>query len=128
MALTVLDASVVIALLDPDDGLHLAARAAIAARAGDDLVIPASALAETLVVPARAGRVPEVRTAIAALSISIAGIGEEDAVLAADLRAGQGLRLPDALVIAVGTNLGAEILTGDRRWAAVSPGIQVISQ
>ena len=49
MALIVLDASVLIALLDPNDALHTAARAALARYAGDDLKLPASAYAESLV-------------------------------------------------------------------------------
>src|SRR6202011_1820083 len=45
VALIVLDASVLIALLDPNDALHTAARAALARHAGDDLKLPASAYA-----------------------------------------------------------------------------------
>ena len=50
----VLDASVVIAFLDADDAHHSAAIEAIG-KAGQGLVLPASAYAETLVDPWRAG-------------------------------------------------------------------------
>ena len=49
MALIVLDASVIIAHLDPADALHARAVTALTAVSDDDLVLPASALAETLV-------------------------------------------------------------------------------
>ena len=57
MALTVLDAGIVIALLDSDDAHHAAARAALhdALDRGDDLVLPASAYAECMVGPLRRG-------------------------------------------------------------------------
>lgn len=128
MALTVLDASVLIALLDPDDALHSAAKAATARAAADELVVPASALAESLVVPARVGRLEEVRAAIEALGPTIAPIDEEVAVLAASLRAKHGkLRLPDALVIALADSFQAgSLLTGDSRWEGISKSVKVV--
>ena len=54
MALIVLDASVVIAHLDPSDAHHSEATALLLEHADDDLRLPASAYAETLVDPARA--------------------------------------------------------------------------
>jgi len=58
VALTVLDAGVVIAVLDAADGHHAAARAALseALARGDELVLPASAYAESLVGPSRRGQ------------------------------------------------------------------------
>ena len=58
MALTILDAGVVIGILDGNDPHHEASRAAVAAALtrGDELAIPASAYAECLVGPARQGR------------------------------------------------------------------------
>ena len=55
MALVVLDASVVIAFLDADDAHHERAVTAITARRADELVVPASVYAETLVRPFREG-------------------------------------------------------------------------
>ncbi|HSP08185.1 MAG TPA: PIN domain-containing protein [Candidatus Dormibacteraeota bacterium] len=128
MALIVIDASVVIALLDPADALHPAARRALERVAEADLAIPASALAETLVAPARAGRLEEARRSIRALELRVADTGEEVAVEAARLRAGhRSLRLPDALVLATAAVLGADVvLTGDASWGALSPQVRVI--
>ena len=120
MALIVLDASVVIALLDPGDTLHDAARAAMLDRSDDDLLLPASAYAETLVVPARRGHLAAARVKVAALGLRLLPIAEAVAERAAELRAQHdALRLPDALVLACGDVLDAStVLTGDRRWAS----------
>jgi predicted nucleic acid-binding protein len=118
MALIVLDASVVIAHLDPNDALHVAATEMLLEYAADDLRLPASAYAESLVDPARKGRLDEARRAIAALQLQIVPIDAAQAERAANLRARErGLRLPDALVLACGEQLSADvILTADRRW------------
>ena len=118
MALIVLDASVVIAHLDPADALHAQATAALLEHAHDDLRLPASAYAESLVEPARAGRREEARAAIASLRLAIVPIDETIAEHAAELRArARALRLPDALVLSCGEILGADaVVTGDQRW------------
>ena len=128
MALIVLDASVVIAHLDPADALHARAVSALTAVSGDDLVLPASALAETLVSPARRGRLADARAAIDALLIGIAPLTDTIAEGAAGLRAAhRTLRLPDALVLATGDHLDADgVLTADRKWARLSSRTRTI--
>jgi len=118
VALIVLDASVVIAHLDPDDALHASATSALVEYADDDLRLPASAYAEALVDPARKGRLDETRDALAALQLQIVPLDRPQAERAASLRARErGLRLPDALVLACGQLLAADaILSADRRW------------
>ncbi len=118
MALIVVDASVLIAHLDPADALHGAATRALLEHAADDLRLPASAYAETLVEPARANRLEEARAAIAQLALILVPIDGTLAERAAGLRARErSLRLPDALVLACGDLLNADsILTSDRRW------------
>lgn len=113
-----LDASVVIAHLDPADALHQQATAALIEHADDDLRLPASAYAEALVDPARKGRLDEARERIASLELRLAPVDGEVAERAAGVRAREpALRLPDALVIACGETLEADaILTADRRW------------
>ncbi len=128
MALIVLDASVLIAHLDPTDALHRRAVVALQTVAADDLVLPASALAETLVAPARRGRLTEVRDAIERMLIRIQPLTDAMAQDAARLRAAhRSLRLPDALVIATGNDLdAAAVLTSDRKWARLSPRTRLI--
>lgn len=118
MALIVLDASVLIAHLDPADALHATAVSVLDEHADDDLRLPASAYAEALVGPARAGVLELAREQIRDLKLTIEPIGAILAERAAVLRATAArLRLPDALVIACGDILNADaVLTADRGW------------
>jgi len=118
VALIVLDASVVIAHLDAADALHASATSVLLEYASDDLRLPASAYAESLVDPARKGRLDDARDAITALQLQIIPVDRLLAERAASLRArARGLRLPDALVLACGEHLTADaIVTADRRW------------
>lgn len=129
MALIALDASVLIALLDPDDAHHNAARTSLDAYAEDDIRIPAHALAEALVHPISAGRERDARRLIAALEIAVDPVDEPAAVAAARLRAqhGSALRMPDALVIAYAeTRKATRLLTADARWRSWSPRAELI--
>jgi predicted nucleic acid-binding protein len=122
MGLTVFDAGVLIGFLDASDAHHAATRQALtdARDRGDRIVMPASALAEALVGPARRGAsaIAAVQNLVARLPIEIAPLDETVAVAAAQLRARHAaLKLPDALVIATASTLGADTLvTTDRRW------------
>ena len=130
MALTALDASVLIALLDPDDPHHQAARAALDAHADDDLRIPAHTLAEALVHPVRAGKEREARRLIAGLEIAVDPVDEAVAVAAARLRArhGSALRMPDALVLAYAdVSKARRVLTADARWTAWSRRVELVT-
>jgi predicted nucleic acid-binding protein len=133
VALTVLDAGVVIAILDASDVHHQAALAAVtrAIERGDELVLPASAYAEVLVAPHRRGRhaVTTVDAFLDALPASIEPATRTVAARAAELRARHGmkLRLPDALVVATVLVLGAErVLTTDARWPRLPITVEVI--
>lgn len=130
MALIALDASVLIALLDPDDPHHQAARIALDAHADDDLRIPAHTLAEALVHPVRAGKEREARRLIAALEIAVDPVDEAVAVAAAKLRArhGSALRMPDALVLAYADVRKAKhVLTADARWTTWSRRVELVT-
>ena len=128
MALIVLDASVVIGLLERSDVHHAAATEALREHQMDVLSLPASAYAEVLTRPARAGQLESVRDDIAALGARIKAIDERVAEDAARLRARfRSLRLPDALVIAEGEASSADkILTTDRAWVPVSTRVHVV--
>lgn len=122
MGLTVLDAGVVIGLLDASDSHHSGARNAIAAAQSrsDRLVLPVSAYAETLVEPYRRGEGSGeiVDRFLDGLAIAIEPIDRAVASAAAELRAAhRSLRLPDALVIATAIAIHADrLLTTDTRW------------
>ena len=129
MALLVLDASVVIALLDGRDAHHARALVSIEANRAADKVIPASSLAEVLVVPYRAGdrTVQELERSLAEVPVRIEPITVDIARQAAALRAKHaGLRLGDAVVLATGEVLGAAVLTADAAWPRYSKRVRVI--
>jgi predicted nucleic acid-binding protein len=127
VALIILDASVVVAFLDPVDRHHDGAVSALEEHAAEETVLPASAYAEALVHAARMGELETVREKIKALLIRIAAIDEPVAEEAARLRARHpALRLPDALVLACGQTLEADvILTADHRWREL-PRVRVL--
>lgn len=133
MALTVLDAGVVIGILDDTDVHHAAARAAVqsALARGDALAIPASAYAECLVGPARVGK-PALQAVDAFLTDLVADvepITRQLAAKAAQLRARHGarLRLPDALVLATAQHLKADrVLTTDAGWPATGVTVELV--
>ena len=135
MALTVLDAGIVIAVLSARDAHHGPARAALGAlrRAGHELALPASAYAEALVEPFEhdANSAREIDEFLAALPAHVAQVDRQTANAAAQLRARhRSLKLPDALVIATAETLQADqVMTTDRGWPRGLPiRVHVVGQ
>ena len=132
MALVVLDASIIIGFLDPEDGLHDGCVAALTDHQHDELVAPASVYAEILVGPYRVGAevVSEVEAFLSDFGIRIEPITAPIARTAARVRSERrSLRLPDAFVLAVGDEIGADvILTGDASWAKLSKRVAVVGE
>jgi predicted nucleic acid-binding protein len=134
VGLTVLDAGVIVAALDAEDAHHAAAVEALRAGrlAGDELLLPASAYAECLVWPMRAGAdaAAAAEAFIDLLPATVIAADRSVCRTAARLRArhGPSLRLPDALVIATAIETGAaRVLTADRRWpSGVGAVVEVI--
>jgi predicted nucleic acid-binding protein len=132
VALVVLDASVVIAFLDPDDVLHEVAVAALSEHQHDELLIPTSAYAEILVAPYRVGgeAVAEIEAFLADFVVRLEALTPAIARAAAKLRSeSRSLRLPDALVLAAADELEADtVLTGDESWAGISGRVTLIQR
>ena len=123
MGTLILDASVLIGLLDTSDPHHLTALADVEAadQAGRALQTPASAYKEALVAFARGDRVTDARESVAGMGITIAPLTAQIAERAAVLRAEhERLRLPDALVLATARELGADLLTYDDRLSRIA--------
>jgi predicted nucleic acid-binding protein len=129
----VLDASVILALFDPEDALHAAAATAARQRRDDDdtFILPATVLAEILVGAARIGQDQLERHR--SLTVTAFGspwpVDEAVAVAAAVRRARhRSLRLPDAMVLATADVAGADaVLTGDKRWRELDPRVNVVA-
>ncbi len=127
MGLTVIDAGILIGFFDESDAHHVGAKRELASgrQRGDQIVVPASALAEALVSPARHGEssISAIREFIERLPLVVAELDIETALVAAKLRARHGpkLKLPDAIVVATAIERGAGVLvTTDRGWPTKS--------
>ena len=134
MGLTVLDAGVIIAILDPSNVHHGPAAHAltVARQRGDTLVLPASAFAECLVAPCRRGpeAVALVNSFVDALPARIEPASRAIASAAAELRARHAgrLRLPDALVVATAVVIGADqVITTDSGWPGLPVSVDVLA-
>lgn len=123
MAALILDASVLIALLDAADAHHERSIDDVEAadRAGRELLVPASAYSEALVAFARADRVDDARKAVVSMGLEITPLTSEVAEQAAQLRARhERLRLPDAMVLATACELEGELLSYDDRLSRLA--------
>lgn len=125
MGALILDASVLIGLLDTADSHHRAAVDDVEAAdlAGERLLVPASAYSEALVSFARVRRISDAREAIAGMGIVVTPMTSSTAEMAAELRATHDrLRLPDAIVLATARELEARLLTYDDGLAKIATG------
>jgi predicted nucleic acid-binding protein len=114
----ILDASVLIGLLDTEDSHHDRAVDDVdrADRAAHQLLTPASAYSEALIAFARVRRVNDAREAITGMGITVVPLTAPIAECAAELRARHdSLRLPDALVLATAREHDGVLLTYDER-------------
>ncbi len=119
----ILDASVLIGLLDTEDEHHQRAVDEVeqADRADRQLLAPASAYSETLVAFARIKRLQDARQAIAGMGILVVPLTSAIAERAAELRARHAtLRLPDALVLATAQEHAGALLSYDNRLTRIS--------
>jgi predicted nucleic acid-binding protein len=129
MGLSVVDASVLIAAIDERDVCHrAAARELTMARKQHDLLLPAVAFSEALVIPYSLGMTQgrAVERRLGALG-RVEPVTDRIASRAAQIRAKREVKLPDALVLATGLEVRAhEILTFDQRWRSFGPVVRVL--
>ncbi len=109
----VLDASVLIGHLDGRDAHHRKARALLEASDGVPLGASAITLAETLVAPARAGRLEEAQKALELLGVAELELGADAPVRLAALRAETGRKLPDCCVLLAAQDREATVASFD---------------
>lgn len=112
-----LDASAIIAHLDPDDAHHDAATAALAAAAGGRFVAHPLTVAECLVAAVRADRGGEVAQAIRTMGVEAMTISDEAPLRLAELRVTTGLRMPDCCALDAALTSDATFVTFDDRQA-----------
>ena len=95
----VLDASVLIAHLDSGDPHHQPAVELLRAHSMESLGASQISLAETLVAPARAGRLEEAEEALERIAVHELAFEHKASPRLAGLRVETGLKLPDCCVL-----------------------------
>lgn len=113
----VLDASVLIALVNSDDAHHEWAVSFLLDTVEEDLCISTLSLAEALIYPTKAGRASEFQTSIAGLDLNIAPISADSAAELAEVRVTSGLKMPDAVMLHLALSRKAALATTDTRLA-----------
>lgn len=116
----VLDASVLIGHLDANDAHHARASRLLEAVSSEDLAASSLTLAETLVGPARAGRLEDASAALAELGVVEVPLGVGAARRLAQLRSATHLRLPDCCVLLAAQDAGAALASFDDRLVAAA--------
>jgi predicted nucleic acid-binding protein len=127
--LTIVDASVMLAWLNPAEPHHRPATEGLrlAAESGE-IGLPLIAFSECLVRPYKQGvtaarRVERKLTAVASIALPTIDIARQTA----QLRGTRNLKTPDALVIATGIVLKARtILTLAERWDGIDSRVRVL--
>jgi len=121
---TVLDASALLAYLLDEPGAERVQEAL-----ATDALVGTVNLAEVLSKLADAGEDPEeAMNAIGALPLELVPFDEDQALESALLRPSTspaGLSLGDRACLALGRRLGRPVLTADRTWPELVPGLEV---
>jgi len=123
VARVALDADVVIAFLDSGDDQHARAISELRPRmaAGDELLLSATAYAETIVRPLQLRTDVIVDEFLDAAGIKIVPVDRAIARRAAGLRGEhRSLRLPDAMSLATAIATNAILLTLDKKLAQIA--------
>ena len=116
----VLDASVLIAFLDPSDGMHGQAVSIMLELGAQGLLVSPITHAEVLVGPARSGTLAGTQGALSALGVAEVALPADAAPQLAVLRATTALKLPDCCVLLAAQQSASSLLTFDRRLATVA--------
>jgi predicted nucleic acid-binding protein len=115
-----LDASVLIAHLNPIDQHHQAATAILLAGTPGQMIVHTLTLAEVLVGGVRIGQGASMRDDLRAAGIAVAAHDDDEPLRLAELRATSGLKLPDCCVLDVALHHQASLATFDDALAAAA--------
>lgn len=124
----VLDASVLIAAFDARDAYHDQARAILQQHSSAGFGCSPITRAETLVGPARHGRIEEFEARLDAMGVISVPLGGDAAARLARLRVTTGAKLPDCCVLLAAQQTTAAVAAFDDRLltAATSLGLAVV--
>ena len=126
----VLDASVLIAHLDPDDAHHSSATLLLREPPAAPLLVHGLTLAEVLVGGVRVGRGEAMLAQLYAAGLVLAPQDEHEPLRLAELRVSSGLKLPDCCVLDAALQHGAALATFDAALAEAGQrgGLDVLPQ
>lgn len=110
----ILDANILIAVLDPADALHRRAADLVVRSAGVPLRAAELTIAECLVTPARAGLEDRAASRLRVIGVRPLTL-KECSVDLARIRAATGLKMPDAAVLLAAERTGDHLATFDTR-------------
>lgn len=119
----VLDASALIAFLDPSDALHDTAITALLELGGRRLLLSPITHAEVLVGPARAGTLAVTQAALGALGVTEVALPPDAAARLAGLGSATRLKLPNCCVILAAQQSACPILTFEARLATAAAAL-----
>ncbi len=124
----VLDASVLIAHLNGSDPHHARAHNLLEAHNSEPWGTGSITLAETLIYPARAGRLVDAEAALVGLDLQELPMGSGAPGRLAEMRADLGLKMPDCCVLLTAQNNEAALATFDAGLlsAAGKLGVEVV--
>lgn len=110
----VLDASVLIAHLDPADAHHGPATSILVDAAPDGFLVHPITLAEVLVGGVRIGKGAQMRADLEAAGVRLVGRDADEPLRLAELRVATGLRMPDCCVVDAAVSHGAGLASFDQ--------------
>lgn len=116
----IVDANILIAILDDKDVHHKAAANLIANAGPERLLVHEITLAETLILPHRAGSAARAAHFIEALGITTPDPLPGLALDLAEVRADTGLKMPDCICVALAKRLQHDLATFDVRLRNVA--------
>lgn len=116
----VLDASVLIAHLNGSDRHHARAQSLLEAHSSEPWGVSSVTLAETLVYPARAGRLADAEAALVGLDIQELPLGGSAPGRLAEMRADVGLKMPDCCVLLAAQDNDATVASFDADLLSVA--------
>jgi predicted nucleic acid-binding protein len=113
-----LDASVLIAYLNPVDAHHQAATRILLTGTPGEMLVHTITMAEVLVGGVRIGQGTAMRDDLRAAGIAVAPHDDGESLRLAELRAASGLKLPDCCVLDIALQHRANLATFDNSLAA----------
>ena len=113
-----LDASVLIAYLNPVDAHHQAATRILLTGTPGEMLVHTITMAEVLVGGVRIGQGAAMRDDLRAAGIAVAPHDDGESLRLAELRAASGLKLPDCCVLDIALQHRANLATFDNSLAA----------